>query len=475
MLFSRFTNNFNNNNKENTNNNHIDHYNSDQVNSSDEENYSYLSTSPFEFLMIQDEHNLNSNNQLNNQHHHQNHQQQQYITEIIDLSDYEESDVSSLGSYDFQELECRDEQQTIDDNNNSISVKQSISKLNNIINENNYEEIKSKCNYFLENINFRNPLPFPPQIDENIRNDNEEIQVSTQSPQYSDIDPDNLYQSDIAIPASSHLCGTESGVHTPANRPTNTSISTSSSCSNGQLNIPPPQETSPLTIESLIPMLHNSNSQQPSQQFLQKYQKEMQLYSIYLNKPFKVGDTWYLISYHWFREWTLYIEAPLSKKDAFLIGPIDNSNLLLNEDYIKSNLIENHHYALIPEEMWLFFESIYGSIGPSIPRKVIKNYFTQESVDLKLPIPLLFLKSSNVNNPITIYTHKNETIQSLKEKASIALNVNHQNVRIWDYYNHFKHCELKPKSLVNDTNLLANQYILLEEKQDDDTYPPYRI
>eukprot|EP01132_Coremiostelium_polycephalum_P000602 gene602-750_t len=201
------------------------------------------------------------------------------------------------------------------------------------------------------------------------------------------------------------------------------------------------------------------------------------------------GDTWYVVSFNWFREWLLCVESPDANNNHFSLGPIDNSQLVLlnnntnnnnNEENIeqesfniKPGLIENHHYILVCEKVWKSLYEKYGGF-PVLGRKVVKNYFTKESVDLRIPLTLQLVRSSNQSDIKTIYVQKNETILNIKERGCSLYNLSKSNIRVWDYYNYHKHCELKDSDIISNSNLLEKQYILLEERLIDGTWPPLR-
>ena len=74
--------------------------------------------------------------------------------------------------------------------------------------------------------------------------------------------------------------------------------------------------------------------------------------------PLKEGDTWYLVSWRWYRRWEKACsgeedkDGPVQEKD---LGPIDNSHLVDSRGNIVSTLIEHSDMEYVPEEAWNAF------------------------------------------------------------------------------------------------------------------------
>uniref|UniRef100_A0A1X7UAM8 DUSP domain-containing protein n=1 Tax=Amphimedon queenslandica TaxID=400682 RepID=A0A1X7UAM8_AMPQE len=85
----------------------------------------------------------------------------------------------------------------------------------------------------------------------------------------------------------------------------------------------------------------------------------------------KKGDRWYLVDVEWFRQWKKYTGFDSWDQDSAgqasaHPGPIFNGTLFIGNvsETLKDHLIEEQHYALLPELAWNLLLSWYGlSVG----------------------------------------------------------------------------------------------------------------
>jgi ubiquitin carboxyl-terminal hydrolase 4/11/15 len=73
-------------------------------------------------------------------------------------------------------------------------------------------------------------------------------------------------------------------------------------------------------------------------------------------KPMVAGETWYVMSRHWFRRWEIACGilsdkavGPLQEQD---IGPPDNSSLFDAQGNLTSSLVEKVDVEFLPQEAW---------------------------------------------------------------------------------------------------------------------------
>ncbi|KYQ93108.1 peptidase C19 family protein [Tieghemostelium lacteum] len=178
-----------------------------------------------------------------------------------------------------------------------------------------------------------------------------------------------------------------------------------------------------------------------------------------------IGEKWCPVNAIWYHKWA---QNYYTRDD---LGPIDNSVLLQADgETMRAGLIESNHYILVPEIIYKKLKAVYGG-GPDIYRKVIKGTFASNNVDMKIPFPLQFVRSTDLTKVIDGYALKSESIASLKDRYCKVFGLVPSEVKIWDFYKNNKHAELKPLEYVSNSNLLDNQLILLEEKNADGSWP----
>lgn len=87
------------------------------------------------------------------------------------------------------------------------------------------------------------------------------------------------------------------------------------------------------------------------------------------------NDKWYLISFKWYKLWKEHVgfdsEDDKSTPSQTQVEPIDNSDLLNTgsdptRPKLKSNLLEDSDYALVPEQVWNMLHSWYAHYHTSI-------------------------------------------------------------------------------------------------------------
>jgi hypothetical protein len=73
------------------------------------------------------------------------------------------------------------------------------------------------------------------------------------------------------------------------------------------------------------------------------------------------ANTWYLISYKWFKNWKDNVEyEETGVTTTTQVDPIDNSDLLVPDTTkLKFGLLEDTDYALVPTEVWSMLHSWY--------------------------------------------------------------------------------------------------------------------
>lgn len=73
------------------------------------------------------------------------------------------------------------------------------------------------------------------------------------------------------------------------------------------------------------------------------------------NKAMEVGETWYLVSRDWWKQWRKACAGEVDKEGPVTeqeLGPIDNSPLLDAYQNLKTSLVEGVEVEYVPEDIW---------------------------------------------------------------------------------------------------------------------------
>ncbi|XP_054720476.1 ubiquitin carboxyl-terminal hydrolase 4-like [Uloborus diversus] len=200
-------------------------------------------------------------------------------------------------------------------------------------------------------------------------------------------------------------------------------------------------------------------------------------------KNLKKGDVWCLIDNKWFKQWKKYVgydswETSNIGDRATHPGPIDNSPLLKDDgsNEIKDHLIDELDYVLLPEEAWDLLVEWYGMTEgqQSIPRKVVEyGMFVKHC---KVEVYLVEFKlclNSDLEHVVTKKFSKSDTIDFIEKEMRTLFNISDEKeTRLWNRYssNTYEHLSNK-ESTVQDAGLYHGQVLIIEEKNDDGTWP----
>ncbi|CAL1290748.1 unnamed protein product [Larinioides sclopetarius] len=194
-------------------------------------------------------------------------------------------------------------------------------------------------------------------------------------------------------------------------------------------------------------------------------------------------DTWCLIDNKWFKQWKKYVgydnwETANVGDRATHPGPIDNSPLLRDDGSgeIKDHLIDELDYVLLPEEAWDLLVKWYGLVEGQQPivRKVVEyGMFVKHC---KVEVYLLEFKlcsNSDLEHVVTKKFSKSDTIGYIEQEMRSIFNISpEKETRLWNRYSHNTYEHLNNKdSTVQDAGLYHGQVLIIEEKNDDGTWP----
>ncbi|XP_050414001.1 ubiquitin carboxyl-terminal hydrolase 4 isoform X1 [Patella vulgata] len=200
-----------------------------------------------------------------------------------------------------------------------------------------------------------------------------------------------------------------------------------------------------------------------------------------LNQQLKKGDIWYLLDTKWYKQWKKYVGY--DKWDSGCVGeasanpgPIDNSPLLKGDGQLQEHLSEDLDYMLLPGDAWNRLLSWYGIIPGQEPicRGVIEQGMFVKHC--KVEVYLLELKlceNSNLDKTTAKQFSRSSTIAQLEKKMREVFSIKEdKEVRLWNRYmsNTYEHLSKMENSL-QDSGLYPGQVIVIEEKNDDGTWP----
>ncbi|XP_074646893.1 ubiquitin carboxyl-terminal hydrolase 15-like isoform X2 [Tubulanus polymorphus] len=202
----------------------------------------------------------------------------------------------------------------------------------------------------------------------------------------------------------------------------------------------------------------------------------------FLKTPLQKGDTWYLIDTKWYKQWKKYVgfdnwDTSLVGDKVVYPGPIDNSPLLKDgTSDLKDHLIDELDYLLVPTEGWNKLVTWYTVMEGQDPiaRKVIEQgMFVKQC---KVEVYLMDLKLVQNNELDKVQTQKFSRVDTIDDIEKAMRNLysigSDKDVRLWNKYmsNTYEHLN-KPDNTLQDAGLYQGQTIVIEQKNDDGTWP----
>ncbi|XP_035552480.1 ubiquitin carboxyl-terminal hydrolase 15 isoform X3 [Canis lupus baileyi] len=202
-----------------------------------------------------------------------------------------------------------------------------------------------------------------------------------------------------------------------------------------------------------------------------------------LKTSLRKGDTWYLVDSRWFKQWKKYVgfdswdKYQMGDQNVYP-GPIDNSGLLKDGDAqsLKEHLIDELDYILLPTEGWNKLVSWYTLMEGQEPiaRKVVEQGMFVKHCKVEVYLTELKLcENGNMNNVVTRRFSKADTIDTIEKEIRKIFNIpDEKETRLWNKYmsNTFEPLN-KPDSTIQDAGLYQGQVLVIEQKNEDGTWP----
>ncbi|OHT07395.1 hypothetical protein TRFO_24411 [Tritrichomonas foetus] len=171
----------------------------------------------------------------------------------------------------------------------------------------------------------------------------------------------------------------------------------------------------------------------------------------------------FLISAAWFNKWKKSVGIDVSKPDdSIKLDSIDNRNLLL-KDKLKPTLTEKYDFVLLSPPLWNILNEWYPG-GPEIKVKIIDH------PEKHTPVPILIELTFSVfyqNESVEIKAHKYEQVLDIKKRACEKFNVNPNNSRICDFWNHNILPPISDNSYIYNLHLVDTQELLLQVRNEN--------
>ncbi|XP_043565916.1 ubiquitin carboxyl-terminal hydrolase 15-like isoform X4 [Chiloscyllium plagiosum] len=202
-----------------------------------------------------------------------------------------------------------------------------------------------------------------------------------------------------------------------------------------------------------------------------------------MKTPLKKGDTWYLVDSRWFKQWKKYVgfdswdKYQMGDQNVYP-GPVDNSGLLKGGDSqsLKEHLIDELDYILVPTEGWNKLVSWYGlkENQEPIARKVVEQGMFVKHCKVEVYLTELKLcENGDMNNVITKRFSKADIIDTIEKEMRKLFSIpEEKEIRLWNKYmsNTFEPLN-KPDSTIQDAGLYQGQVLVIEQKNEDGTWP----
>ncbi|ROL45456.1 Ubiquitin carboxyl-terminal hydrolase 15 [Anabarilius grahami] len=198
-----------------------------------------------------------------------------------------------------------------------------------------------------------------------------------------------------------------------------------------------------------------------------------------LKTPLCRGETWYLVSSDWFKQWKKYVGFDRRQTGDRNIspGPVNNYSLFKVGDKldIKEHLIDELDYIMVPTEGWNKLVRWYGLTDGQEPvaRKVVLvgMFVKHHKVEVYLT-KLNLCENSNMDSIVTRRFSKADTIDTIEREMRKLFSIpDEKETRLWNKYmnNRFELLN-KLNSTILEAGLFDGQVLVVEQKNEDGTW-----
>ena len=185
-----------------------------------------------------------------------------------------------------------------------------------------------------------------------------------------------------------------------------------------------------------------------------------------------VGDTWYILDIHWYKQWKKYIESACNNgkaNESEHPGPIDNSPLFqVGGGKLREHLLDGSDYKLINENGWKSAVAWYGVIANQSP---IKRTVVEQGIynkQTKVEVYLIELKLSLFTDMERVSVKefsKCATIGKIVEEMKAMFGVTDNETRVWNkFMTNTYELITKMEQSLQDSGIGSGQMLVLEQK-----------
>jgi len=192
-----------------------------------------------------------------------------------------------------------------------------------------------------------------------------------------------------------------------------------------------------------------------------------------------IGDLWYLLDIHWYKQWKKYIEFACSSgkaNESEHPGPIDNTPLFqIGGTKLREHLLDGSDYKLINEVGWKSAIAWYGVIADQSP---VKRTVVEQGIynkQTKVEVYLIELKLSFFTDLERVYIKefsKCTTIGNIVEEMKTMFGITDEETRVWNKFmtNTYELITKMDQSL-QDSGIGSGQMLVLEQKNENNEWP----
>jgi len=217
---------------------------------------------------------------------------------------------------------------------------------------------------------------------------------------------------------------------------------------------------------------------------LTKFKTELQKH---LEKQLIKGDTWYLIDNHWLKQCKKYVGFEGTMYDSGGVeagdesanpGPIDNKTLFKDDNSgdIREHMIDELDYVLVAEEGWnMLVERFHLEQGQeAIARKVVEHGMFVKHCKVEVYyIEFQLAENSDLETVVKKKFSKSDTLEHIEKLMRTEFSINEGvETRLWNKYTSNTYEQLaRLDNTVQDAGLFSGQLIIIEQKNEDGTWP----
>merc|ERR1719186_318716 len=159
-------------------------------------------------------------------------------------------------------------------------------------------------------------------------------------------------------------------------------------------------------------------------------------------------------------------------------GPIDNKTLFKDDESgeIREHMIDELDYVLVPEEGWNMLVEKFGMVEgqEAIARKVVEHGMFVKHCKVEVYyIEFQLAENSDLETVVKKKFSKSDTLEHIEKLMRTEFNINEGvETRLWNKYTSNTYEQLaRLDNTVQDAGLFSGQLIIIEQKNEDGTWP----